>query len=174
MFIVPRTEPQPASTRPQVTWEESPCPQCAGRHWTPLIEAQDHRDGDAGLWFAIVQCDSCGTCYTNPRPDAASIESFHGDNSSSQQKHHQPRTISRWNVFRWLNRPRVEKPSIAWHGQGRLLDVACEAGDYLRMMHRRGWTVAGIDSSTQHAELIQTALGLTVFLGMLPHSELEH
>ena len=174
MLIVPRPGQTPEeAARPRVTWEESSCPQCAGRYWTPLIEAQDPHAGDGGLWFAVVQCDSCGTCFTNPRPDPGSIGQFYGDSYNPHQKHHQPRGKLPWNPGRWLTRPRVEKRPFPLHGQGRLLDFGCGAGGFLAVMHRRGWRVTGIDASAQMAERIRTELGLTAFAGTLPHPELE-
>ena len=75
LFATPARSPE-ESSRPVVAWEETPCPLCASRHCTPLVEGQDHSAGADGLWFAVVQCDSCGACYTNPRPDPASIVQF--------------------------------------------------------------------------------------------------
>jgi 2-polyprenyl-3-methyl-5-hydroxy-6-metoxy-1,4-benzoquinol methylase len=173
MLIVPREDPTPADAhRPQVAWEEAPCAQCAGRHWTPLIEAQDPDGGEDGLWFAVVQCDSCGTCFTNPRPDRVSIHQFYPDSYTPHQKHHQHRSAG-WRPFGWLNRPRVEKRPIPWHGKGRLLDFGCGSGKYLAAMHRRGWRVTGVDVSAGVAERIRSEAGLTAYAGTLPHRELE-
>src|SRR5262245_7144772 len=118
----PAKEPSHASD-PGMVWDDSACPLCAGRHGTTLIEAQDPQSGAEGLWFAVVQCDSCGACFTNPRPDSTCMEQFYGADYAPHQKHHQRHQVERRRPFSLLRaRPRVEKRPVAWHGQGRLLD----------------------------------------------------
>jgi 2-polyprenyl-3-methyl-5-hydroxy-6-metoxy-1,4-benzoquinol methylase len=166
-----KTPHEPA--RPLVTWDEVPCPLCAGRFGTTLIEAQDHLGGADGLWFAVVQCDSCGTCFTNPRPDPASIGQFYAGAYAPFEKQHRASRRGRFNPLRLLKRPRVEKRPIPWHGRGRLLDFGCGSGGYLQTMQRQGWQVAGLDASPRMVERIRGELGLRAHLGSLPHAELE-
>src|SRR5579863_3223194 len=119
-------KPVESQPRPVLIWEETSCPLCAGRHGTTLIEAQDHHAGDDGLWFAVVQCDSCGACFTNPRPDPASIAQFYPGDYAPHQKHHQPKNDRKRSPgWRFWKQPRVEKRPIPWHGKGRLLDFGC-------------------------------------------------
>ena len=172
MLITPPPADQPA--KPIVNWEESPCPLCVGRNWTSLAEAQDPSGGPDGLWFVVVQCDSCGACFTNPRPDAGTIGQFYGGNYAPHQKHHAPPRAKRWNPLRLLaGKPRVEKRPIAWHGDGRLLDFGCGSGAYLLAMHRRGWKVVGVDTSIRAVDRIRDELGLPAHAGTLPHLDLE-
>jgi SAM-dependent methyltransferase len=170
LFATPAT-PSEESTRPVIAWEDAPCPLCSGRHGTPLIEGQDHNGGTDGLWFAVVQCDSCGTCFTNPRPDPASICQFYPANYTPYQKHH--RHGRRWNPLKLLKKPRVEKRPIPWHGQGRLLDFGCGSGAFLVDMKRRGWDVVGIDTSNRMVERLRDDFGIRAYVGSLPHLELE-
>src|ERR1700730_5809665 len=77
MSFFPRDAAAPADTAaPAIEWEEVSCLLCGGRHWSPLIEAPDNIS-PAGLWFAVVQCQECGLCFTNPRPSDCSIGSFY-------------------------------------------------------------------------------------------------
>jgi SAM-dependent methyltransferase len=167
------TPPQDADVlaRPTIAWEEVACPLCAGRHGTTLVEAQDADGGPNGLWFPIVQCDSCGTCFTNPRPDPASMGQFYASSYPPHQVHHQQRKS--WNPFGFLKKPRVEKRPVPWHGKGRLLDFGCGNGAYLRKMHELGWHVAGIDNSMRMVEHIRDEFGIAAYAGSLPHLELE-
>lgn len=158
---------------PTISWDDAPCPACANRHATTFFEAQDHLGGADGLWFALVQCDSCGTCYTNPRPDPASIGQFYPDSYSPHHKLVRPRGPRRWNPFRFLKPPRVEKRPVPWHGQGRLLDFGCGSGAYLAEMKWHGWQVTGLDVSAKMVERVREELGLTAYAGSLPHLELE-
>ena len=49
LFATPQRAPE-ESTRPVVAWEEVPCPLCAGRHCTPLIEGQQ----EGWPWWTYV------------------------------------------------------------------------------------------------------------------------
>ncbi|MFL5339878.1 MAG: class I SAM-dependent methyltransferase [Gemmataceae bacterium] len=170
MLIAGQPEKQPADEpRPVVSWEESSCPLCHGPHWSPLLEAQDPHAGADGLWYAVVQCDSCGTCFTNPRPDPATVARFY----PPPELHHQPRRNSAWPWRRLLPRGGAMTPGVAWHGEGRLLDVGCGSGAYLRAMRRRGWKVTGLDASPRMAERVRDELGLPAHAGTLPHLNLE-
>ncbi|HLW64030.1 MAG TPA: class I SAM-dependent methyltransferase [Gemmataceae bacterium] len=172
MIRAPQTAPMAESPRPQVTWEDAACPLCHGRHWSPLIEAQDSIAGSEGLWFAVVQCDSCGMCYTNPRPDVATVSQFYPPHYSPHEaKPHRQRSV--WSKLKFWNQPRVEKRPIPWHGQRRLLDFGCGNGSYMQIMQRRGWTVTGLDVSERMVERIRNELGLNAFVGTLPHLDLE-
>src|SRR5438445_11266107 len=64
--------PEPATiadkTEPVIEWEETDCLLCGSRKWSQIVEAPDPGADGAGLWFAVVQCQRCGLCFTNPRP----------------------------------------------------------------------------------------------------------
>lgn len=175
MLLVPRPDPtQQEEKRPLVTWEEAGCPLCAARHWSPLTEAQDPQASSDGLWFAVVQCDACGTCFTNPRPDALSIQHFYPESYAPHQRHVRPLSLSFWHGLRRLWSPRrIEMRPLPWHGQGRLLDFGCGNGAYLKLMADRGWKVVGVDVSTSAVERIRAQFGFTVHNGTLPHIDLE-
>ena len=40
-------------------------------------EAPDVTGSRTGLWFAVVRCQDCGLCFTNPRPSPDSIGQFY-------------------------------------------------------------------------------------------------
>jgi SAM-dependent methyltransferase len=173
MLITPAKAAPEEPFKPFVVWEDVPCPLCVGRNSTPVIEAQDVNGGAEGLWFVVVQCDSCGTCFTNPRPDLASIGQFYGSGYTPHQRHHRAPGRKHWNPLRFLKgKPRVEKRPIPWHGHGRLLDFGCGRGTYLQTMSRLGWKVVGVDASIRMVEHIREDLGLPAFAGSLPHLDL--
>lgn len=154
-------------------WEDAGCPNCASRHNSPLLEAQDWMSGDEGLWFAVVQCDSCGTCFTNPRPDASSIGQFYPPNYTPYRERRRRKPLLAWRPWPRLKKPRVEKRPIPWHGRGRLLDFGCGNGSYLVEMQKRGWDVTGLDVSREMIDRIRDELGIRAYVGTLPHLELE-
>ncbi len=154
-----------------IEWEEVPCPLCAGPRWEPLLEAPDSSLGDSALWFAVVQCQDCGMCYTNPRPSPRSIGQFYPSVYRPHQSH--ARRRSRRVPRPGWRRPLNERQTLEWHGLGRLLDFGCGGGSFLDQMNRNGWTVTGLDVSAPTVYRVRGELNLPVLVGTLPHPELR-
>jgi hypothetical protein len=108
-----------------IAWQESSCPLCGCASFTPLLEAHDARNG--GLRFLIVKCARCDLCFTNPRPEPASMDRFY---PADYRCYRVKRNPSRADAMeRWLRRDR----------SARLLDFGCGGGAFLlRMRNRRG------------------------------------
>jgi SAM-dependent methyltransferase len=150
-------------------WEESDCPLCDSPRAVTLLEAPDHAAGDAGLWFAVVQCQQCGLCFTNPRPTQATIQHFY---PKIYRPHHVLKRSARARR-RFSSRRNDECQPLPWHGQGRLLDFGCGNGSYLLRMQRQGWQVTGLDISSDTVERLRGGLQLQAFAGTLPHPALQ-
>jgi 2-polyprenyl-3-methyl-5-hydroxy-6-metoxy-1,4-benzoquinol methylase len=155
-----------------IEWEEANCLLCGGRRWSPLVEAPDVGVSNTGLWFAVVQCQDCGLCFTNPRPSPKSMAQFYASlyrphYCASRERHGQRR-------FRggWL-RSTKERSALEWHGAGRLLDFGCGGGSFLELMNAQGWKVTGIDLSAPAVCRVRTETGLPALVGSLPHPELK-
>src|SRR5262245_38115152 len=174
MIPAPSQSAPEQAPRPTVAWEEPDCPLCGGRDWAPLIEAPDPSDSGGGLWFAVVRCRACQLCFTNPRPDPATIGHFY---AADYRPHRRPKF--RRNARRWYplavigGRTCVERRALPRHGNGRLLDFGCGGGSFLERMHHQGWSVVGLDTSDAAVRSIRDELGLTAHVGSLPHPELE-
>jgi 2-polyprenyl-3-methyl-5-hydroxy-6-metoxy-1,4-benzoquinol methylase len=168
----------PVERGPGVEWEETSCLLCGSRFWENLVEGADTAKGGTGLWFAVVQCQQCGLCFTNPRPTRAHIHRFYTEayqphRSPAQRKPAKPRLLSsKQRGLRWLRR-RNERQSLPWQGEGRLLDFGCGGGSYLERMHQQGWKVTGLDFSATAVRKIRNELGLRAEVGTLPHPVLE-
>lgn len=162
----------PSSSRRFFPWEEPACLLCGQYHSSLLIEGPDSRPDGSGLWFAIVQCQGCGLCFTSPRPTPDAIAQFYPE---SYEPHRAP---ARANAAprNAVRRPRWSgdlRKSLPWHGQGRLLDFGCGGGSFLARMASQGWTVTGLDASTRAVRRVEERLGLRVLRGTLPHPELR-
>jgi SAM-dependent methyltransferase len=175
MNLLPRDLAAPAdSPAPAIEWEESSCLLCARRDWSLLVEAPDNLPTGSGLWFAVVQCQHCGLCFTNPRPSARSIVQFY---PAVYRTRRAPRP-GEWKggrirpIKRWCQ-PRQERRLLTGPRQGRLLDFGCGGGAFLERMHHQGWQVTGIDVSPAAIQSIRTELGLPALLGTLPHHQLQ-
>jgi SAM-dependent methyltransferase len=157
---------------PVIVWEEPDCQLCGHRNWLPLTEATDSTPGGTGLWFAVVQCQECGLCFTNPRPNAETIGQFY---PPAYQPHKTPRRTLARKRWRWFSsrHPARQGQLIAWQGRGRLLDFGCGGGSFLVEMSRNQWKVTGVDVSAAAVQRVRGELGLRALVGSLPHPELE-
>src|ERR1022692_4073197 len=136
-----------------ISWEECDCFLCRSADHSPLLEAADPH---SGFRFLLVQCNSCGLCFTNPRPDLVSITQFYpADYSCHHAKPHNPATYG----------ARLAR-LLPMHGLARLLDFGCGAGDFLRRMSALGWNVTGLDRSEAAVTGIRD---LPAFVGTLPN-----
>jgi SAM-dependent methyltransferase len=164
---VPTTE-----SRTVVEWEEPACLLCAGRNWSALVEAPDMTAGGSGLWFAVVQCQECGLCFTNPRPSAACIARFYPPG----YRPHRPPEVGlagrQRRSQRGLRSPE-ERDILSWRSPGRLLDFGCGGGSFLARLHRQHWEVMGLDVSSHAVQRVREELGLPALVGTLPHPELR-
>jgi SAM-dependent methyltransferase len=158
---------------PLIEWEEPDCLLCGSRSGSPLVEAPDWTPGGTGLWFAAVQCQECGLCFTSPRPNDQTIGQFY---PSVYRPHRSPRPRrAHWRP-RWFGsaeKAGEERLVLAWPGQGRLLDFGCGGGSFLARMHQQSWQVTGLDVSTAAVQRVRTELGLRALVGTLPHPELR-
>jgi len=155
-----------------IDWEEASCLLCGGPRWEPLIEAPDSSWSSDGLWFAVVQCQECGLCFTNPRPSIRSIGQFYPSVYRPHQIHAKRRARNYQQRPGW-RRPRNERQVLDWHGEGRLLDFGCGSGSFLEQMHHNGWQVTGVDLSAPTVYRIRAELNLQVHVGTLPHPDLK-
>jgi SAM-dependent methyltransferase len=166
----------PASTAapgPRVEWDEANCPLCDGTRWHPITEAPDLTPGGSGLWFAVVRCQDCRLCFTNPRPSPATIGRFYPPGYQPHQAPaaERPRWWRRLPVLSHV--PGRARQLVPWHGEGRLLDFGCGGGNFLDRMRRQGWQVTGLDVSDAAVRRARRELGLHVLSGSLPHPELK-
>jgi 2-polyprenyl-3-methyl-5-hydroxy-6-metoxy-1,4-benzoquinol methylase len=170
MTFFPHDAGTPATTMaPGVDWEECDCPLCGLHDFKPLVEAQDTAAEKSGLWFAVVQCQKCGLCFTNPRPTFPSISAFY---PASYGPHQHRRALNdRSRSHR--SQSKQKDSNLFSSSAGRMLDFGCGAGRFLQRMHRRGWLVLGLDPSAAAVEFIRDQLHLPALQGSLPHPDLK-
>src|SRR5262249_35997034 len=156
----------PAPSAPTIFWQDVPCPLCGGEKALRFVAATDPL-GEPGTLFQVVRCQACGLCYTNPRPDPASIGFFY---PADYGPHH--RKQARRLTLPFLSRRESDRRTLPWHGEGRLLDYGCGRGAFLDRMARRGWQVLGIDFSETAVASVRENYNLPPLLGTLPHPAL--
>jgi SAM-dependent methyltransferase len=174
-FLACEVDVASAAPKSAVQWEQTDCLLCGSDNHKLLVESPDPTPDSAGLWFAVVQCQECGLCFTNPRPTQATIHNFYPPNYPPYEMPDLAldcNGASRWRKF-FGSAGRSNRKDLPWHGQGRLLDFGCGCGSYMARMSRQGWKTVGVDISSRTVESIRTNLGLKALVGSLPHAELR-
>jgi SAM-dependent methyltransferase len=142
--------------------EHVPCNHCGRDDAAPAAIQNGHR---------VVRCRGCGLVYVNPRPPAESLPGLYADYHVRDGGDE-----ASWNrlmagCFReaasLLERDRAAGGAVAG---GRLLDVGCGYGGFVRLMRDRGWDAAGIDPSPATVAAAAAA-GTPVRLGTLDEAE---
>ncbi|MFA6434231.1 MAG: class I SAM-dependent methyltransferase [Elusimicrobiales bacterium] len=132
--------------------QEPCCNLCGGSRFKIREKAEEP--------FKVLQCLDCGLVFVHPLPDPAGLaahydERYYRDWIGAQKE---KRTEM------WENRLNgLEESSPG----GRLLDVGCGDGAFLRLAQKRGWTVSGTEYSSYAARYSGKILGTGVFNGEL-------
>lgn len=140
----------------------STCPVCAGTHFSPCLTATDYLVSQAE--FAIVQCDTCGFRFTNPRPTASSIGAFY--ESADYVSHHDdgrgPMDVAYRAVRSVALKQKVRLITTQHGGPGSLLDVGCGTGAFLVEAAQNGWTIAGVEPDSGAAQRAAERTGAAI------------
>ncbi|MCX7848561.1 MAG: class I SAM-dependent methyltransferase [bacterium] len=169
------------------------CPVCGADNRTVLIRGCDrlhHLPGE----FTLVRC-ACDTVYINPQPEPYELATYYPESYLAHRAtawRSPLRRHRRWKEYllrwyygyplggspppRWaraLLRPFLRLPAkgtlksvLPYHGEGRLLDVGCGNGRWLRTMQAFGWRVQGVEVNPAAARTANE-LGVPVFCGTL-------
>ena len=166
------------------------CPLCGGWGATRLFEQRDLALGVPGV-YAVARCDDCGLVYQNPRVRVDRLGDMYPDEYAAHTREPElSRTARRFGpAVRWtlatglgyrhldahnvrardrlsavLHRKRIGKAFPPWVGQGRLLDVGCASGRFLRQMGAVGWQLSGIEYDGAAAKKARS-IGADIFVG---------
>ena len=123
------------------------CQVCRKESQKKHIEATDHNV--SGQKFAITECLNCGFRFTNPRPKEETIYKYYQSKNyishSSTKKgiinkiYHIVRRYQFYKKKRLIQvNSKIEK--------GKILDVGCGTGDFLKYMKVSGWETEGIET----------------------------
>lgn len=139
-----------------MTLERVPCPLCGARRDRELFVVGVRR---------IVRCEACGVVFRNPRPEARAAAQEFGSGRAEVEDE------------AWLGARRSTPFSRfldAWPGRpGRLLDVGCGGGWFLKAAAERGWQGVGVDLSPLAVRHARERLGVDARQGTLEAQGLE-
>jgi SAM-dependent methyltransferase len=144
--------------------EEANCPICGpGGRAENFLQA---RSGES--LFSYVRCSACGLVFLSPRPEAAEMLGFYDEDyyGGEDRKFRFGMEVLR----RLLARARVRRAGRYFPSSGKVLDVGCGQGTFLRLMQEKGWKGYGTELSPRSASRAVEA-GLSVSVGELQENQ---
>ncbi len=132
------------------------CPCCSGEKFRLFIESNGEK---------IVECETCGLLFVNPRPSKRAIKRLFEDEYISTED----RVKEDFTNFRAsaLHREAERIKSLRSQG-GRLLDIGTASGVFLlEFQNNPQWQVEGVEPSKYAAEMAEKLYKLKVHSGFL-------
>jgi len=164
------------------------CPLCNSNRSTIYIKNAKELYNDMDEYFNVERCEDCGHYFTNPRPTMDTIEYFYPDSAGYYQPN-KYKEKSGWsyevykkilNIFYGYNLNTNSNDIIAriiyllkkrtievshipkYIENGKLLDIGCSYGNYLKKMETLGWEVYGTEINEKAVEYANEKLKLDV------------
>lgn len=142
------------------------CNICGKNDAELLFEGKDLKFELPGR-FNVVKCRNCGLIYTNPRPTKQEILMYYPTDYKLHQiipPRRNPLLKSIGHAYDYLLLGNLY--GLDDLPRGKILDVGCGSGIFLRQLKEKGWQTYGVEISPIAARRAQT-LGLEVFTGEL-------
>ncbi len=131
-----------------VHFEAVCCPLCGSGKGNPLFEWRNRR---------MVRCNGCSLVYRNPRPTASDIREAHAGNQTSLELEERVGNRRRHQFGRFLDSLPVRP--------GRLLDIGCGYGFFLKIADEKSWKAVGVDLNPNGIAYAKERLGVNAVLG---------
>ena len=135
------------------------CPVCESESFDNKLICQDHLVSNES--FVIVECESCGFQFTNPRPSQANIGKYY---QSEQYISHSDSSRSLFDrlykTVRYFTLRTKRSIVQRYSNKGHLLDYGCGTGDFLKVCKDSGWDIAGVEPDKRARENAARKLGV--------------
>lgn len=121
-----------------------------------LCEADDTELVTIEDSFKIVRCKRCGLIYLNPRPKEEDLTEFYNDFFSTDEE-----GVSQWSRLMGKVYEETKRNIERKYSSGRLLDMGCGLGLFLKLWDPQKWELSGMDISKKAVEYAKSE-GLNV------------
>lgn len=112
------------------------CDLCGNSGYKVLYSVPDLRFRSYEQEYSAVECKNCGHRYLSPRPALKDISSVYPEDYYAGRDSSDPRQQRRYlKQIEYL--PRIK--------EGKILDIGCAGGGWLKVVHGFGWQCYGTD-----------------------------
>jgi SAM-dependent methyltransferase len=132
--------------------EHVPCNLCGSVESRVMYRKPDTRYWISPHVFDAVRCRRCGLGFVNPRPTRESIRMFYPDSFYERRE-----------VATERRRYDLQARFLDEYPRGRLLDIGCAGGAFLKVLQERAWQTFGMDLVESKNEY-----GIPIRYGELP------
>ena len=138
------------------------CPICNSSNFSNYLICEDYTVSRES--FALVKCNDCSFCFTNPRPDPEHIGQYY---KSEDYISHTNKNNSLINIVYKLVRLYTLKKKVKLINKysstkGAMLDYGCGTGNFLEACQKNGWQINGIEPDDDARAIAQSILGTTI------------
>jgi SAM-dependent methyltransferase len=142
------------------------CPLCESRRVREMFWAKDPHYGISGS-HRLAICEECSLGFLNPMYSDDELKALYPADYYAYQEEVKPgpfkacgkKLLGYWQGTR---DPEFNSP-------GKILDIGCGAGTFLRLMRDRGWSVHGVEINADAVRRAHSQ-GLSAFCGTLPEA----
>ena len=132
------------------------CPICNSNQFTLFKTCKDFTVSKE--FFNIVSCQKCGFKFTNPRPTEETIGAYY---KSDEYISHTNSKKGLINSIYQIVRKRTLKEKVSLinsliPNKGRILDIGCGTGYFLKACKDNGWKISGVEPDEDARKLAKT------------------
>lgn len=154
--------------------ESMKCKCCNNIGLDLLYEGKDRLHNKQGK-FSLFSCPNCGVVTVRPQLSIEEMEQYYPEDYISYPVPIEKETVILKRLDRQFGvlkrRKKIERYAKKKHG--KILDIGCATGVFLKEMQDHGWDAYGVEPSVYAARVAGDQLGLTVFNGYLNEAEFE-
>lgn len=114
------------------------CPVCAGGEFRPVMQVDSH---------PVVRCTHCGLQLTNPQPSDAELAAIYGPNYVLVENDAAGEAMVLQSKRATADHYLDVLAAAGVPTRGRLLEIGCGQGNFLRQAANRGFDVTGVEYS---------------------------
>jgi 2-polyprenyl-3-methyl-5-hydroxy-6-metoxy-1,4-benzoquinol methylase len=131
------------------------CPICNETKNEVYLHCKDHTVSEHT--FTIVKCLSCNFIYTNPVPPESEIGKYYKSESYISHTDTKKGIINK--LYHFVRNITIKKKLQLLDqlsGKGKLLDIGCGTGHFIKECKNQGWTVEGTEPDPDARKLAET------------------
>lgn len=139
----------------------SNCPVCNSIQFRPFLECVDNTVSRET--FQIVQCNSCGFKFTNPRPEEKDLGKYYKSEEYVSHSNTKKGFInSTYQSVRKYTLLKKLQLISKYYKTGKILDIGCGTGEFLDIFKNAKWGTLGIEPDDDARNMAIKNFGLDV------------